>query len=176
MLVFALALGCCVFRASCAAPALPVPKLSLSSADEVCDPVKLVGSPPTSEGATDPPKLGTLGTIGVWSSDSWSLSPGETRRLRSSKFEGSSELCARRRRRIILRCEMGREDVGREDAGRPSVGSSGRPGSTPFPPSCPSDELLLVFPEELVVPSPSVLFPPVARWVRAPAHQLQSGQ
>lgn len=51
VVVFALALGFCVFRASCAAAALPVPKLLLSDVVEVCVLVPLdgVGRPPIEE-------------------------------------------------------------------------------------------------------------------------------
>lgn len=96
--------------------------------------------------------------------------------LRSAKLDGGvSRLWDLRRRRIILRCEAGREPVGREEIGRPEVGSSGMSESSPS--SGPSELLLEAeLPWELSVPSPSVVFPPVTRWVRAPAHQLQSGQ
>lgn len=161
--VFALAPGFCVFRAS----SCPAPPKVWSPWEVVCvlASVKDVGF------------TGSIGPTGsrsvAPSSENWSLSPGMTKRLRSSRMGDLTGLCERRRRRIILRCSIGREAVGKEDTGRPPVGNSALPELTLL--SDPSEVpfVLPCAPSEL---SPSVLFPPVARWDLAPAHQLQFGQ
>ena len=140
---FAFELGFCVFLASCAAVALPVPKLLSSDVVEVRVSVPLndEGRPPIEEMMDS--GFGAFGACGTASS---SLSPGETKILRSAKLScDASGLYDRRRRRIILRCEAGREPVGKEEIGKPAAGSSGTFESSPS--SCPSE-----VPLELVLP------------------------